>query len=100
MAVLLTPNSQDSPYVHQEVGYAQKAGKVVIPLMQEGVSRRALGMLEGVECLPFNPHHLEVTAAPLLAHLRKAKLEKDHQDAITAAVILILAALALLMLSK
>lgn len=47
--VLVTEASQASAYVHQEIGYAIKAGKLVIPVLQQGISGQSLGLLEGTE---------------------------------------------------
>jgi hypothetical protein len=52
--VLLTDNSVAAPYVHQEVGYALRAGKLVIPLVQPGIGQEQLAMLQGVEYIPFD----------------------------------------------
>ena len=47
VVLLLTPNSYDSAFVHQEVGYAIKGRKIVIPLVDPLVPHEALAMLEG-----------------------------------------------------
>jgi TIR domain len=46
---LLTPSADASPYVHQELGWAQRAHKLIIPLVSSEVPRDHLGMLQGVE---------------------------------------------------
>ena len=51
--VLLTHNSKQSIYVHQEIGYASAQKKPIIPLVEHGVSKRVLGMLDGREYLSF-----------------------------------------------
>jgi TIR domain len=51
--VLLTHKSKQSPYVHQEIGYASAQKKPILPLVEEGVSKRVLGMLDGREYLSF-----------------------------------------------
>jgi nucleoside 2-deoxyribosyltransferase len=51
--VLLTHNSKQSNYVHQEIGYAAAQKKPIIPLVEHGVSKRVLGMLDGQEYLSF-----------------------------------------------
>jgi TIR domain len=58
-AVLLTRNTADSSYVHQEVCYALAGGKLVIPLVQPGAAGQQLAMLQGVEFIEFDfdqPH--------------------------------------------
>jgi hypothetical protein len=68
VVVLITDNSVDSTYVQQEVGYARKAKKLIIPVVQVGITSEQLGMLQGVEYIAFdfdNPHdgHAQLTAA-------------------------------------
>lgn len=82
--VLLTANSQSSPYVQQEIGFAKGQGKPVIPLVQPGVDNRALAMLQGLEYIPFDAHDPEPGLAKLLAYLQKAKLSMEANQALFA----------------
>lgn len=43
-----------SPFVHQEIGYARKAKKLIIPLVEPGISSSQLAMLQGLEYIPFD----------------------------------------------
>lgn len=54
--VLLTDNAAATPLVREEIGYAIGKDKRVIPLVTAGVARNpvALGMLNGVEHIPFD----------------------------------------------
>jgi hypothetical protein len=57
--VLLTHNTANSGYVHQEIGCALTAKKLVIPLVQPAIGHDQLAMLAGVEYIEFdfdNPH--------------------------------------------
>jgi TIR domain len=68
VVVLITDNSVNSQYVQQEIGYARKAKKLIIPVVQTGISAEQLGMLQGVEYVSFDfdsPHegHAQLTAA-------------------------------------
>ncbi|MBI4283102.1 MAG: toll/interleukin-1 receptor domain-containing protein [Chloroflexi bacterium] len=80
LVVLLTPNSEVSPYVQQEIGFAKARGKLVIPLVQPGVSKKCLAMLEGVEYITFDPTEPETALTRLLDYLAKLKesREADH----------------------
>src|SRR5713101_7620563 len=42
VVVFLTRNSESAPYVHQEIGYALRAKKPIIPLVESGTSAKAL----------------------------------------------------------
>ena len=68
VVVLVTDNSVTAQYVHQEIGYARKAKKLIIPVVQTGISGEELGMLQGLEYIRFDfesPHegHAQLTAA-------------------------------------
>lgn len=82
LVVLLTPNSEYSPYVQQEIGFARAKDKPVIPLVQPGVSQRCLAMLEGVEYIPFNLDNPEVALSRLLGYLGRLKEVRERDQAI------------------
>ena len=54
IVVLLSDNGAEAPYVHQEIGVAVNAKKVVVPLVAPGVHEDRLAMLKGVEYIPFD----------------------------------------------
>ncbi len=82
LVVLLTANSQFSPYVQQEVGAAKALNKRVIPLVQPGVSQSSLAMLQGVEYIPFDFQNPQPALSTLLGHLQGAKQGKESGQAI------------------
>jgi hypothetical protein len=82
LVVLLTPNSEYSPYVQQEIGFAQAKGKPIIPLVQPGVSPRCMAMLEGVEYISFNPENPELALSHLLNYLGRLKEARETDQAI------------------
>jgi hypothetical protein len=82
LVVLLTGNSQFSPYVQQEVGAATALNKRVIPLVQPGVSQSSLAMLQGVEYIPFDFRNPQPALSTLLGHLQGAKQGKERGEAI------------------
>lgn len=58
MVVLLTSKGYDAPYVHQEIGYALKGRKLVIPVVEHTVDpQAALAMLQGVEYVTVDFAH-------------------------------------------
>lgn len=71
LIVLLTRKSAKSPYVHQEVGYALAAGKRVVPLVEKGVPKNTLAMLDGREYLEFDPSEPLAAIQQLSVILRK-----------------------------
>lgn len=73
--VFLTLNSHESPYVQQEIGYAQDKGKLVVPFVERGVPERSLAMLQGIERIIFDPQHLQDAINQLSAALSRYALE-------------------------
>jgi len=55
LVVLLTVNGLQSSYVHQEIGAAKSAGKLVVPIVAGGTGPGELGMLEGIEYISLDP---------------------------------------------
>src|SRR5262249_31698207 len=89
MVVLLTHNSQFSPYVQQEIGYAEGKGKLIIPLVQPGTSRSCLAMLYGREYIAFDLDKPERATAQLLTFLNKRKEQKEFEEAMMALLIVL-----------
>jgi len=92
--VLITPSSQYSAYVHQEIGFAEDIPKPIIPLVQPGTDERSLGMLQGREYIAFDLYNPDKAISTLLGHLQKLKGAKE-----SGAAILVLATAALLLLA-
>jgi hypothetical protein len=95
LVVLLTANSQFSPYVQQEIGFAEASRKLVIPLVQPKVDRKALAMLEGKEVIHFDFNNPKQGLAALLQYLLRLKEKKEGVQAVLALVGLFVAALTL-----
>ena len=91
VVVLLSANSQFSPYVQQEIGLARGVGKQIIPLVQPGVEQRSLAMLQGVEYIPFDLGNPQPGLAALIRHLQGAKLAKERGRALLALAAIIVA---------
>lgn len=90
VVVLITDNSINSAYVQQEVGYARKAKKLIIPVVQVGITGERLGMLQGVEYISFDfdsPHegHTQLTAAMHDLARKQAKRSGPDQELVLAA---------------
>jgi TIR domain len=99
MVVLITDNSVNSQYVHQEIGYARKAKKLIIPVVQTGVTSEQLGMLQGIEYIPFDFAEPHEGHARLTAELKRlAEKQAATQQQIDVALVA-LACLALVLLT-
>ncbi|MEE9233833.1 MAG: toll/interleukin-1 receptor domain-containing protein [Candidatus Acidoferrales bacterium] len=96
LVVLLTRNSQFSPYVQQEIGFAEANRKRIIPLVQPGIQNQGLAMLEGREYIPFDFYNPQNALSTLLGYLQQLKKAKENEQAALMGLgALILLALAL-----
>lgn len=95
LVVLLTPVGQASPYVQQEIGYAEAAHLLIIPIVWPGVEVRSLAMLQGREYIPFDPANPAISLPTLLNALGKQKVNKESGQAILALALLVFGAIAL-----
>ena len=82
LVVLLTGSSQFSAYVQQEIGFAEATAKLVIPLVQPGLHRSSLAMLEGREYIPFNFRNPQQALGTLLSYLQRLRDAKESQQAV------------------
>ena len=80
LIVLLTVNSQHAPYVHQEIGVAKAANKLIVPLVQPGVEQRSLAMLAGLEYVLFDFSNPQEGLAKLLSYLQHLNLKKSQEN--------------------
>lgn len=78
--VLWTNNSHHSDWVNQEIGYAVKAGKKIIPLIEKGV--RVKGFLEGREYLNMDSYNMIETMEDVGDYLEEYKSEKEQAEAL------------------
>ena len=76
--VLWTNNSKHSGWVNQEIGYAEKCNKLIIPLVEKGVKPK--GFLEGREYINFNKYDVEDAMVDVAEHLEEQKIEKEQME--------------------
>ena len=95
LVVLLTPSSEASPYVQQEIGFAQAAQKPVIPLVWPKVSPRSLAMLQGKEYVLIDPAKAAEALPPVLQYIGKLKAKKEAGLALLALAALVFTAFGL-----
>jgi len=81
VVVFLTFNSQFSPYVQQEIGYAEGQDKLIIPIVQQGISPGALAMLSGREHIPFDYRCPQAALQTFLQSLYQLSASKTQWDA-------------------
>jgi TIR domain len=96
LIVFLTDATESAAFVHQEVGWAMKANKLVIPVVQEGIGEDQLGMLKGLEYLIFDFSRPEAGQRALMQHLRGLALQKAAKDLELQKTVMLIGALALI----
>jgi hypothetical protein len=85
---LLTSDGARSQWVHQEIGYAIKAGKLVIPVIEEGVEVK--GFLTGVEYISFRRDNPWLAIQYIVSYIEKLKTEKEKEEALKTLAMAIL----------
>lgn len=93
---ILTIGGARSEWVNQEIGYAMRAGKLVVPIVEEGV--KVKGFLESLEYIPFdrrNPYDAVTRAAEYLRTLSIRKEEDEKGRVIFGGLLLLFGLLAL-----
>lgn len=92
MIVLLTHSGAVSSAVHQEIGAAKQADKLIIPISDEGIDPKKFPLLQGTEYLVLNRSNPADTLQKLTGRLSQLKNKADLNASIG---FLILAALAI-----
>ena len=80
MVVLLTGKGMRSNWVHQEIGYALKSNKLLIPLVEKGINSRDLASLEGKEYIEYDPLQPEEAMMRLSTYAQSLKLKKQEKE--------------------
>jgi nucleoside 2-deoxyribosyltransferase len=94
----ITPAGHSSSYVHQEIGYAIAAKKLVIPVVGTDIRRDQLAMLQGVEFIPFDFNAPSEGKDALLSRLRTLSTTAASAREETVTALLLLGALLILAL--
>lgn len=59
IVALLTRNGIRSNWVHQEIGYALKCNKLIIPLVEKGIDQKDLAALQGREYIEYDSNEYQ-----------------------------------------
>ena len=79
MVVLLTRNGDKVKLVHQEVGYALKDNKPLIPVMEKGVEPKDLASLQGKEYIEYDPFQPQQVLIKTATYVKSLKLKKKNK---------------------
>jgi len=99
VVVLWTGSSRSSAFVNQEIGYAIRCKKLIIPLVERGISVE--GVLEGKEYIQFERGRTNEAFSTLCQALtnfiqRKLEERRKNQATVIGGTILLLGLIALL----
>lgn len=100
MVVLLTKAGNDSSYVHQEIGFAKRAGKLIIPVVTPEVARAGLGMLEGIEYIVVDENDPSSALHVLSGRIEQLARQKDRDDLMKAALVMVAIGIVIIALSE
>ncbi|MBM4160384.1 MAG: toll/interleukin-1 receptor domain-containing protein [Ignavibacteria bacterium] len=81
VVVALTKDGFDSQFVQQEIGYAKKAKKPFLLLVEEGLQQKLSGFVYGRDFITVNPMNLGPTLEKIKVVL---SVEKQQRDRVTA----------------
>lgn len=89
----LTQDGTRSQWVHQEIGYAHKAGKLIIPIVEEGVP--TTGFVKDVEYISFRKDNPTDAINKVTQYLVKLKTNKEENEMALAGLLILLGLFAL-----
>lgn len=93
LIAVLTRDGARSQWVHQEIGYAKRARKLVIPIVEEGVP--STGFIQDVEYIRFNRENPGDTIDRILDYLKRLKADKEAGEMLLAGFLILLGLLVL-----
>ena len=76
---LLTADGNRSDFVQQEIGYALKGGKLVVPIVEEEVVKPK-GFLQGVEYIPFSRYDPTDAISRVAYFLKERAVRREEEE--------------------
>jgi nucleoside 2-deoxyribosyltransferase len=80
MVILLTRNGIRSNWVQQEIGFALKSQKPLIPLVEKGTGSQDLAALQGREYIEFDPLQPKEALIKTSTYVKSLKLKKEERE--------------------
>lgn len=80
VVVLLTQHGIRSNWVQQEIGYTLKSSKLLIPLVEKGITNEDLAALQGREYIEYDPHQPQQALIKTSTYVKSLKLKKEEQS--------------------
>lgn len=79
VVVLLTRDGVRSNWVQQEIGYALKTNKDLIPIVENGIDPRDLAALQGREYIEYDLLQPKKALIEASSYIKSLKLKKEKQ---------------------
>ena len=98
LIAIMTKDGDRSAWVNQEIGYAKRANKLIVPVVEYGVDLK--GFLTGLEYVTFRRENPELAISEVINYLVKIKATKEQQENLKAGLMLLFAIFALSAISK
>ena len=80
ITVLLTGNGLRSNWMQQEVGYAAKTNKTIIPIVEKGTDPKELAALQGREYIEYDPSQPQEALSKASTFVKSLKLKKEEKE--------------------
>ena len=87
-----------SAWVNQEIGYAKRADKLIVPVVEDGVDLK--GFLTGLEYVTFRRESPEIAVSEVINYLVKVKATKEQQENLKAGLMVLFAVFAFAAISQ
>lgn len=95
---ILTPYGDRSDWVNQEIGYAVRGGKLVIPVVEQGVKLK--GFIADVEYVAFQPNDPATAIGNVIDYLSRKKATKEQQQRLQAGLLMLFGIIAIAAISE
>jgi hypothetical protein len=95
---VLTQNGARSEWVNQEIGYASRSGKTIIPVVEDGIELK--GFVAGVEYITFKATDPAAAITDVTKYVSKLKTGKEQQEKLEAVLIVLVGILAIAAISQ
>lgn len=80
VVALLTQSGTRSNWVNQEIGYAIREGRQIIPLVQKGTDHSDLGALQNRDYIEYDPREPQPALIKTSSYVGSLKLKKDERE--------------------
>lgn len=79
LIALLTADGNRSEFVNQEIGYALRAGRLILPIVEEGIVKPK-GFLQDVEYVPFTRYDPIDAISKVTYFLKERAVRKEEEE--------------------